>query len=193
MSKALKEKNPTACNGKIVIPWKRQQHIYSAHPDVVPVLAEAIGLVTLPTNDSELSMTVELGRPVGRSGIIVTRRVGYGEVTTFAVRNGRDRPSRVVCGEQSPEVSTVGIFAIPARSKGPEREILPGKYMLVSAWIGRAGGDSVPEPWDPQCVEDAELRACALKHWSTIAFEYDAHIMGPVFETSWKSILEDEQ
>lgn len=183
-----KKNQPTACGRTIVVSWSSWNHIKDAHPDVLLCLTEAIGKASLPTDGSELEVTIDMGRPIGHSGLVRTLPVGYDEQTTFAVRNGRRGPSRVVVGGKSPQVTTVGLIAMQA--KGKNGDILPDKYFLISAWIGTA--NTMPEPWDKSLEDDASKER-AVQHWSTQAFVYDPATMGDVFMSSWHKILTEKE
>ena len=175
----------TKCGGAVVVPWGRQQHL-RAHPDVLDVLDEAISKIELPTDGESLKTTVDLGRVIGRAGAVETDPIQYDEPAWFAHRIGRDGPSRVVLDTEGPEVSTVAVLASQAKDRGTG-EIQPGKYTLVTAWVGSAEAER--EPWDKGIKTERERQA-ALRYWCSHALVYDKEVMGEPFQSSWKEILE---
>lgn len=164
----------TACGGTIVIPRKAEDHL-RAHPEVLEILPEVIGKVSLPQDGSFLAEAVEMGRCVGVSGRVSTPAIGLDEPATFAQRVGRTRPSRVIVGVEGPEVSTVVVLAFPSREE-------KGTYVLVTSWVG----DLAPkEPWDATPGEFQE----ALAFWSSNALVWDSAVMSEPFESTWAEVL----
>lgn len=168
----------TACGGVIVIPRKAEDHLV-AHPEVRNLLSEAIGRVALPRNGNGafLSTEVEMGRVVGLSGCVQTLSVGMNDRTVFALRVGRDRPSRVIVGEGE-ETTKVVVLAFPERGEADT-------YVLVTSWVGSL---APKEPWDPNIRNDAEYQEC-LRFWCSHALVWDPAVMSEPFESSWAEVL----
>lgn len=167
----------TACGGTIIVPPKAEDHL-RAHPEVGVILAEVIGRVMLPRDCGFLAVAVNMGRVVGRSGCVKAPRVGFNDPAKFALRVGREKPSRVIVGVEGPEVTTVVILAFPAKE-------LTGTYVLVTAFVGEL---APKEPWDRNLGSELE-RQESLEFWSTHALVFDASVMGGSFESSWGEIL----
>lgn len=173
----LQREYTTACGGRIVVPRKTADHL-RAHPEVVPHLPEAIGRVQLPDGGAFLRVAVEMGRLVGPSGLVKTAPIRLDEPATFARRIGRDQASRVVVGEQGPEVSTIAVLAFVDKADF-------STYVLITAFVG----DLAPrEPWDPNFESDAERKE-ALEFWSRNALVYDPSVMDEPFQSTWAEII----
>lgn len=172
----LQREYATACGGRIVVPRKTADHL-RAHPEVVPHLGDAIARVRLP-GGAFLRVAVEMGRLVGRSGLVETAPIAVDEPALFARRVGRDFASRVVVGESGPEVSTIAVLAFAD-------EASPRTYVLVTAFVGAL---APREPWDPNFESETE-RTEALEFWSRNALVWDPAVMSEPFESTWAEIL----
>ena len=167
----------TACEGKIIISDFVREHLM-AHPEVYDLLDEAIAKLTLPTDGGNLAVEVEMGRIVGRSGVVATAPIGMDEVTTFALRPNRRKPSRVAVGVEGPEITRVVIYA------GPTEEMKV--YKLFTSYVGDL---SRKEPWDPNLVESE--RAASIGYWTTHALVHIPNLMGDPFMSTWNDVLRD--
>ncbi len=165
----------TLCGGTIVITETVIEHL-SAHPDVTMFLDEAIKRVSLPTDGSILSVKVEMGRIVGRSGCAPTISITPNDSALFALRLARRKASRVVLDRFGPEVSYIAVIAGPTEN--------PKEYKLYTAFIGEP---APKEPWDPT-LTDVE-RPESIQFWSTHALIYDETVMDEPFQSSWNDIL----
>lgn len=167
----------TACGRTITIPQQAQQHLI-AHPNVVKHLHEAIGKIHLPVVRKKIEEEIDVGRLIGRSGVVKTAPLQIGEKALFALRANRKLPSRVAnvgeCGEQT---SKIVIVARPS--------LIENQYDLITSWIGVLARK---EPWDASIAERREFQEC-LNFWSTTALVYDPAVMGPVFESTWQDVL----
>jgi len=171
-------KYQTADGGTIVVPPKAQEHL-RAHPEVDVVLGEAIACITLPRRGEFLAIAVEMGRVVGRSGCVPTAPIHPSEPATFALRVGRDKPSRVVVGVEGPEATTVVILAFADKRDART-------YVLITAFVG----DLAPkEPWDRSMVRGSAEHREALAFWCSHALIWSPDVMGDPFESSWSKIL----
>lgn len=167
----------TKCGGTIVVPPKTQEHL-RAHPEVSGVLAEAIGLITLPRNGEFLAVAVEMGRVVGRSGCVPTEPIRPSSPAMFALRVGRDKPSRVMVGVEGPESTTVVVLAFVAKETRT--------YVLITSFIGEL---APKEPWDRSMRLGSAEAMDSLEFWTRNALVHDPSVMGPVFESSWSDVL----
>ena len=167
----------TACGGAVVVPPKTEDHL-RAHPEVLAFLAEAIGRVDLPRNGEFLATEVAMGRVVGRSGCVPMWHIGPNDRATFALRVGREKPSRVMVGAEGPETTKVVVLAFAAKEAA-------GTYVLVTAFVGEL---APKEPWDRNIRTEAEAKE-SLDFWVSHALVYDSSVMGDVFESTWNRVL----
>lgn len=170
------KREKTACGGTIVVPPKTENHL-RAHPEVIQILSEAIGRVRLPEDRSFLATEVEMGQVVGRSGCVITLPIGTDEKAFFALRIGREKPSRVVPGIEGKETTKVVILAFPSKDSRD--------YVLITSFVGSL---APKEPWDQNIRSQAE-REESLDFWCSNALVYDPEVMGPYFESTWAEIL----
>ena len=166
-----------ADGGSIVVLPHAQVHL-SAHPDVVGLLAEAIGRITLPRHGAFVEIAVEMGRVVGRSGCVATAPILPADVATFALRMRREKPSRVMVGVEGPASTTVVVIARPLKALG--------EYALVTSFIGTL---PMKEPWDRALRPGSPGARASLDFWCCNALVYDPEVMAPTFESSWNSIM----
>lgn len=175
------EKHKTACGGTIIIPVSVQKHLL-AHLDVVAHLPEAISKIRLPRDQSKIELEVEMGRVIGRGGIVATSDLSVHDRALFAVRANRKFSSHVTPpGVVGADSTSVVVIAKPAR--------ILGQYQLVTAWIGVRARK---EPWDPNIADNEEFEEC-LRFWNAHALVYDPLTMGPLVESSWDEILTASQ
>ena len=167
----------TACNGTINIPQQAKNHL-SAHPDVEEHLHAAIGKLHLPIRQKKFESEIDMGRIVGRAGVVKTAPIQIGERALFALRANRKLPSRVAnVDELGAETSRIVVVARPS--------LIENQYDLITAWIGTLARK---EPWDGSIAERREFQEC-LSFWGSAELVYDPANMGPVFESSWKEVL----
>lgn len=165
----------TQCGGRIVVSLKCRDHL-QAHPEVADLLDEAIGQFALPRDGSFLAREVNLGRVVGRSGCVPAPVITPATPAMFAMRIGREKPSRVVIGEGI-ETTTVVVLAFAGRD---------GDYVLITSWIGSL---APKEPWDTSMAPDSAEAGESLDFWSRHALVHDPEVMGETFESSWQEII----
>ena len=168
----------TACGGMILVPPKAQEHL-RAHPEVGKLLAEAIGQLLLPPRGKFLAVEVEMGRVVGRSGCVPTAPIGPRDSGAFALRVGRERPSRVIVGVEGPETTKVVVLAFPAREEART-------YVLVTSYVGVL---APKEPWDRRLAPGSSQHHESLDFWCSHALVYSPEVMGEVFASSWDEVL----
>ncbi|MBI3952719.1 MAG: hypothetical protein HY336_02060 [Candidatus Doudnabacteria bacterium] len=171
----------TACGGTIVVPPKTQEHL-RAHPEVEGVLAEAIGRLTLPEGGAFCATEIEMGRVVGRSGCVATPPIGLSDPATFALRVGRDKPSRVVTGCEGPETTKVVVLAFA--SKEDQRT-----YVLITSFVGEL---APKEPWDRSMRPGSTEHQESLDFWCSHALVHSP-VMGEPFESTWTQVLRNEE
>lgn len=130
----------------------RTKHM-KAHPDVVPVLKEALAAVA----ESDIKpgekrvITHDFGRIVGRSGCVRTTTEDH---IVFKRRTGRQHESRCVRNRKGDETSCVTM--IVAHNGDHVR--------LITAWVGHPAQKELGDP-----TMTAEERAAAIEFWSTHA------------------------
>lgn len=140
---------PLSING---LPVKINTNHLRAHEDVKPILREAIKKAIengIRFETDVFVTTVDMGRIVGRSGIVKTTEADQIE---YVVREGRMYPSRCVRNRQGDETQCVTIVfrQTPARVK------------LITAWVGVK---ACREPNDTT-FETEELRQEAIQFWN---------------------------
>jgi len=169
-------KYKTIDGGTIVVPPKAEDHL-RAHPEVDEILAEAVAKIRLPRDGAFLSVEIEMGRIMGRSGCVSTPPINPSDRSLFAQRIGRERPSRIIVGEGE-ETTQVVILAFASREEA-------GMYVLVTSWIGSLARK---EPWDPMIRSQEEYQDC-LQFWCSNALVWDPAVMSEPFESNWVEIL----
>lgn len=165
----------TACGSTVDVNERSVRHL-QAHPEIAAILVEAISKASfgnLPFAEVE----VELGRTIGQKTRVSTRLESPDSTMTFAIRNGRDAPSRIVVGVGAEETSSVVIIA---------KRIKPGSYVLITSWIGCL---AEKEPWD-KTISGTEHFNQSLNFWCQNALIHDPETMGAPFESSWSKVLE---
>lgn len=165
----------SACGSIVDVTERCVRHL-EAHPEMAEILVEAISKANfgnLPFAEVE----VELGRIVGQRTRVSTRLESPDSTMTFAIRKGREAPSRVVIGVGAEETSSVSIIA--KRTK-------PGNYILITCW---AGSLAEKEPWD-KTIRGPEHLNQSLNFWCQNALIHDPETMGAPFESSWSKVLE---
>lgn len=140
---------PIKING---IPVKLNTNHLRAHEDVKPILKEAVTKaiesgISFDTNT--FVVTVDMGRTVGRSGLVKTTETDKIE---YIVREGRIHPSRCVRDRLGDETQFVTIVF----------RRTPVRIKLVTAWIGVK---ACREPNDTT-FETEELRQEAINFWN---------------------------
>lgn len=176
----LQDEYRTGCGGRICLTEGARKHL-EAHPEVADFLAEAISGITLPKDQSYLAVEVNLGRALGPCTMIETRTVSPDNLTTFAVRKGRDKPSRVVVVEWPPPCETIVICAIHDQNQED-----PRRYLLATAYVGCRAPD---EPWNPRLESGSDKAREALEYWCSHAMVWNPDAMGDVFVSTWAAIL----
>lgn len=167
----------TACGGTIVVPSKAQEHL-RVHPEVHGLLQEAVGRLALPEDGRFLAVAVEMGRVVGKSGCAETPCVGPDDPAFFALRVGRDKPSRVTLGVQGPDMTKVVVLAFASRESART-------YVLVTSFVGEL---APKEPWDRNIRSQGEFQK-SLDFWSSHALVHDPAVMAEPFQSTWNQVL----
>jgi hypothetical protein len=174
----LQDAYPTKDGGKIILNAGTKEHL-TAHPEAARYIQEAFALVELPQNGSELSLDVDLHRPLGRSGCLVVPEAGLDDVAQFAFRTARRGASRIVIPEgELPMVSTLAIKAIPTKYSKT--------YRLLTAYVGTL---APREPWDASPDQFEE----SIAFWSCHALVYTLAVMGEPFSSTWREVIAQAQ
>lgn len=170
-------KYATKCGGTIFISRQAESHL-QAHPEVLGLLQGAIKKISLPANAQKYEGEIDMGKLIGRTGVVSATPLEVGDQALFAYRTNRNLPSRVApIGKIGEETTKIVVIARPSAT---ERQ-----YDLITSWIGTL---AKKEPWDRSISGQEEFKAC-LTFWSSFALLHDPVVMGPVFESSWKKIL----
>ena len=167
----------TGCGGSIYLTEGVSEHL-EAHPGTLDLIPEISSSITLPTDGSRLSCQTSLGRVVGQSSLINTKKIGLSETAWFAVRKNRMKASRVVPDAGPADTDLVSIVANP---------IEKNSYELVTAWFGEF---APKEPWDPDLTDDPSAYEESINFWCRYALVYDPDVMDESFESTWNKILE---
>jgi len=167
----------TGCGGSIYLTEGVREHL-KAHPGIIDLIPEIASRVTLPTDSSRLARQVSLGRVVGQSSLLNTKKIGLSETAWFAVRKNRMKASRVGPDAGPADTDLVSIVANPVEKKS---------YELVTAWFGAM---APKEPWDPDLADDPSAYDESINFWCRHALVYDPELMRKPFRSSWNNILE---
>ena len=166
----------TGCGGSIILTEGVREHL-KAHPGIIDLIPEIASRVTLPTDSSRLARQVSLGRVVGQSSLINTKKIGLSEAAWFAVRKNRMKASRVVPDAGPADTDLVSIVANPVEKDS---------YELVTAWFGAM---APKEPWDPDLADDPSAYDESINFWCRHALVHDLAVMDEPFESMWGKIL----
>lgn len=147
-----------------------------AHPEAGELLGEAIALVKIAPVATFVMQTLDMGRIIGHSGLIEAPEVRPDETATFALRLGRDIPSRVVVGVEKPETE---LFTVLAYYHAGDKQ-----WNLIT---GFAGPGAPKEPTDRSLVHGNEAE---LKFWCRHALVHEEE-WGEPFESTWNQVVED--
>jgi len=166
----------TGFSGSIILTEGVREHL-EAHPGIHDLIPEIASRVTLPTDGSRLSCQISLGRVVGQSSLISTKKIGFSETAWFAVRKNRMKASRVVPDAGPADTDLVSIVANP---------IEKDSYELVTAWFGAM---APKEPLDPDLADDPAAYEESINFWCRYALIHNTEIMDDTFESAWDIIL----
>jgi len=166
----------TGCGGSIILTEGVREHL-GAHPGILDLIPEIASKVSLPTDGSRLACQISLGRVVGQSSLIDTKKIALSEKTWFAVRKNRMKASRVIPGESPLDTDIVTIVANP---------VAENRYELVTAWFGIF---APKEPWDPGLSGDSSGYEEAIHFWCSHGLVYSSDTMLEPFESNWENIL----
>ena len=166
----------TECGGTIVVIDETWKHL-EAHPRIIDLIPEIASRVTLPTDGSRLASQISLGRVVGQTSLINTKKIGLSETAWFAVRKNRMKASRAVPGAAPVDTDLVSIIANPVEKDS---------YELVTAWFGAM---APKEPCDPDLADDPAAYEESINFWCRYALIHNTEIMDDTFESAWDIIL----
>lgn len=167
-----------AANGKEVFLTEEKKRHLLAHPDVFEFLEEAVSKAVIPDGATYFQEAIHLGRTIGVSLLIKTKKIKPDEETDFALRVERDKPVRVFLESDGQPCDSVTLeIKFDEQAK---------RYFLNTAYIG------YPCPYSPYHITDKnnpEYKS-ALEFWCSHALAYDPKIMEKPFRSSWKSVLD---
>jgi hypothetical protein len=166
----------TGCGGIINLTDSVREHL-GAHPGILDLVPEIVSRVTIPADGIRLASQIKLGRVVGQSSLINTKKIGLSDKTWFAIRKNRMKASRVVPGAAPVDTDLVSIIANPAED---------GSYDLASAWFGALAPQ---EPWDPDLADDPATYEESIHFWCSHGLVYSSETMLEPFEATWGNIL----
>ena len=166
----------TGRGGSIHLTDSVKEHL-EAHSGILDLIPEIASKVSLPTDGSRLACQTSLGRVVGQTSLINTKKIGLSESAWFAVRKNRMKASRVVPGAAPVDTDLVSIIANPAED---------GSYDLASAWFGALAPQ---EPWDPDLADDPAAYEESIHFWCSHGLVYSSETMLEPFESTWGNIL----
>ena len=164
------------CGGFINLTDSLREHL-EAHPGILDLIPEIVSRVTLPTDGSRLASQISLGRVVGQTSLINTKKIGLSETAWFAVRKNRMKASRVVPDAGPADTDLVSIVA---------NSVEKDSYELVTAWFGAI---APKEPWDPDLADDPAAYEESINFWCGHALVHDPAVMDDPFESAWHIIL----
>ena len=174
----IKSSYKTACDRTIIITSRALDHL-QAHPDVIKILPEALVKATLPSAEF-VEMEIDLDRIIGLQTRVKTMPCDIKTPINFALRKGRDKPSRVAPpGTVAPPARSVVVIAKMNRDD-------PATYNLVTAWIGTLARK---EPWDPMIKSETDYQE-SLNFWCSNALIHDPDVMGEIFASTWDEVLD---
>ena len=166
----------TECGGTIVVIDETWKHL-EAHPGILDLIPEISSSITLPTDGSRLSCQTSLGRVVGQTSLINTKKIGLSETAWFAIRKYRMKASRVVPDAAPVDTEIVSIVANPVEKN---------TYELVTAWFGSF---APKEPWDPDLADDPSAYKASINFWCNHALVHDLAVMDEPFRSTWEKVL----
>ena len=170
----------TGCGGIINLTDSVREHL-GAHPGILDLIPEIASKVSLPTDGSRLACQISLGRVVGQSSLIDTKKIALSEKTWFAVRKNRMKASRVVPDASPVDTDLVSIVANPVEKNS---------YELVTAWFGEF---APKELWDPNLTDDPSAYKASINFWCRHALVYVPEVMDEPFESTWEDIVNDRK
>ena len=174
----LQEPLHTQCGGTIGLNVRSRKHL-RAHPEVMPLLPEAISQLVLPRGGVRLEAEVNFKRPIGAATLIEVPYSSPSQWVTFAQRSHRVGPSRITATDSPTTIQTLVVVADASATQA-------NHYRLVTAYIGIL---TPPEPWDIRLNDAA--RTDALEFWCRHAIVYNPApgVMAEMFVDTWASVL----
>lgn len=165
----------TACQSVIHLTDETLSHL-EAHPEAAALLEEAVAKVTLPDGGFLLT-TVNFGRVIGSNACVKAEDV---EILHFAVRTGRDVPSRVLLGQTPKPTSLFTIIA----GRGED-----GEWTLFTGFTGPAAPREPHDPYFDDKRDSDEFRE-SVEFWTSHGLCLGDG-WGEVFESTWEKVLEE--
>jgi len=166
----------TGCSGSIILTKGVREHL-EAHPGILDLIPEIASKIALPTDGCRLVSQISLGRVVGQSSLINTKKIGLFETAWFAVRKNRMKASRVVPDAGPADTDLASFIANPVEKNS---------YELVTAWFGEF---APKEPWDPDLTDDPSAYEESINFWCSHALVHDPAVMNEPFGSTWGKIL----
>ena len=164
-----------ACGTRVALTSATKEHL-RAHPEAKDLLEEAMGMVTMPTEATFLPPhTVDFGRIIGTNACV---KAADTETLHFAVRAGREVPSRVLPGQEPEPTSQFTMIAY----KGD------GGWVLIT---GFAGPSAPREPHDRyfQDKRDGDEFAASVEFWTEHGLVLGDD-WGEVYTSTWQAELD---
>lgn len=169
-------------NGVIVYVDDLTLEKLQAHPDVHELLPEAFSKLEINENLEATKENVNMGRVVGKSGIVDTPDVELNTKTHFAIRTQRKFPSHISNSGKGKPCETVAMSL----------KKIDDKWALVTAFIGVS---SPSEPFyyfdqDSWMYKDERQFKISLDFWMKHALVFEEGVTGNVYESTWAEELE---
>jgi len=167
----------SACGKTIIISRDTKKHLLP-HLDVVEFLEQTIAKIVIPDSATYFEETINLGRIIGKSNLIKTKKISPSQLTPFAFRLGRKYPSRIVLNRKG-----IPCDIVTVEIKFNE---LKKEFHLSTAYIGYPCPD---EPFYIKKRTGSDFRE-SLEFWCNHAFVYNPKTMDSTSELSWEELLE---
>ena len=164
----------TACGHTIEVSKTCLAHL-KAHSSVLPFLEEAAALIHLPKNENFYRQAICLGRVIGENNCVRTDVISPDTTNTFAIRTGREQPSRITINHRPAPCDSVSIIAVCNNSH----------WQLITAYIGLL---APREPHDQYFRDHPEELPESLRFWCCHALIYEVN-WSNIFVSNWEDII----
>lgn len=163
----------TACNNTISVDNQTVEHL-QAHPEAENLLETAISKIVLP-NRCLLDVELVFDRIIGQSSCVA---INPSDSAMFAIRIGRDKPTRVAVDAK--KVDTKSFVVIAHRTSIGWR--------LLTAYVG---SKAPREPHDRYFAEPRNRAEFlnALAFWNAHGLVWEENMMSSPYESTWKKEL----
>jgi hypothetical protein len=169
-------------NGEVVHVDEKTLSKLKAHPDVLEFLPETFSKFKVSERSGLIKESINLGRIIGKSGLVDTPEIELNTKTQFAYRTERKYPSHISTMGEGKSCETVAISI----------KKVENTWELATAFIG------VNSPSEPFYYFDKESRFykdenqlhISLDFWMKHALMYEEGVTGDVYESTWAEELE---